>query len=84
MLRVAFLVLAVVVLIALLRGGLRRKRPAPPPTAAPPAVGEPQEMVACAHCGVHLPRSEAVVAPSGTFCGEAHRLQHEQRADADR
>lgn len=33
-----------------------------------------QAMVACAHCGVHLPQSEAVVGPAGNFCSEAHRL----------
>lgn len=30
-------------------------------------------MVECAHCGLHLPRTEALAGPGGTFCSEAHR-----------
>ncbi|MBL8324334.1 MAG: hypothetical protein JNJ89_05180 [Rubrivivax sp.] len=37
--------------------------------------GPPATMVACAHCGVHLPRPDAVQDAQGrSFCGEAHRL----------
>jgi uncharacterized protein len=36
---------------------------------------EPASMVACAHCGVHLPRPDAVLDSQGrVFCGEAHRV----------
>jgi uncharacterized protein len=36
-----------------------------------------EAMVRCAHCGVHLPQSEAIVNPAGRpFCSEEHRLQH--------
>ena len=36
-----------------------------------------QSIVACAHCGVHVPLSEAVVTPDGArFCGQAHRRLH--------
>ena len=34
-----------------------------------------QEMVPCARCGLMLPKSEAVVQGSKTFCGEEHRRQ---------
>jgi uncharacterized protein len=35
----------------------------------------PATMVACAHCGVHLPRPDAVLDVQGrTFCGEPHRV----------
>lgn len=34
-----------------------------------------QAMVACTHCGVHLPRAEAVADAQGKlFCDDAHRL----------
>jgi uncharacterized protein len=34
-----------------------------------------EEMVRCAHCGVHLPQSRAVGnARQGYFCTEEHRL----------
>jgi uncharacterized protein len=83
MLRILLVAVAVVVLIAMLRNTLRRvsgekKRPAPPPA---PQADDPrvEDMVACAHCGVHLPRGEAVAAPDGVlFCGEPHRLAHAQ------
>jgi uncharacterized protein len=35
------------------------------------------KMVACAHCGLHLPQAEAIVADVGgtalPYCSEAHR-----------
>jgi uncharacterized protein len=32
-------------------------------------------MLACSHCGLHLPKTEAVFDAEGRpFCGEAHRL----------
>ena len=33
----------------------------------------PQDMVTCAHCGIHLPRDEAVAGIRGQYCGAAHR-----------
>jgi uncharacterized protein len=40
-----------------------------------PGPAEPTPMLACAHCGVHLPRAEAVSDADGrAYCGEAHRL----------
>lgn len=38
------------------------------------ATGRPQAMVACAHCGLHLPTGDAVHESGRTFCSEAHRL----------
>jgi uncharacterized protein len=36
-----------------------------------------ERMVACAHCGLHVPASDAVVTAAGTgFCSEAHRRLH--------
>jgi uncharacterized protein len=48
---------------------------APPPKAPGAADDGPQAMLACAHCGVHLPTAEAVKDADGRpFCSEAHRL----------
>lgn len=43
--------------------------------ASPPAVGErpAERMVTCAHCGVYLPESDALVAGEHCYCSEAHR-----------
>lgn len=36
-----------------------------------------ESMLQCAHCGIHIPASEAVRDAAGVvFCSEAHRLQH--------
>ncbi len=32
-----------------------------------------QPMVSCAHCGVHLPREDAVAGADGLYCSDAHR-----------
>ena len=32
-----------------------------------------QAMVACRHCGLHLPSSEAVKGPHGVYCSQEHR-----------
>jgi uncharacterized protein len=61
------LVLVVVALVAwiVLRAWLRR------PGRSGAAAAE--DMVACAHCAVNLPRSEAVKAQGRFFCSEEHR-----------
>ena len=34
----------------------------------------PALMVSCAHCGLHLPRDEALPGPeTGFYCSDAHR-----------
>ena len=73
------LVLLVVLVVAwmLLR---RREPPAAPPKEGAAADGKrppaaPQAMLACAHCGMHLPQAEAQMDAAGRpFCSEAHRL----------
>jgi len=47
-----------------------------------PPQDEPvtEDMVRCAHCGVHLPRSESIQAQGLSFCSAAHRDVH-QKAD---
>lgn len=52
-----------------------RKAAPPRPPRARRASGAPSAMVACAHCGMHVPRDEALVAGDGqAYCTEAHRL----------
>ena len=66
---------AVFVLLWLLRGavaGRSSRGAAQPPAAAP------QPIVACAQCGVHLPRDEALPGKGGVFCGDAHRTAFEK------
>ena len=75
----ALLVVAIVVLLWLLRGARRRVSPPPEkPPEMPAQPAEPQPMLSCAHCGLHLPRDEALPGRGGVFCGEAHRKAFEQ------
>lgn len=78
-----FLLLGLFLLVVwLVRGGRRSLPPSADPSPAPDdapaaAASGHEEMVACVHCGVHLPQSEAIAAPAGWFCGQAHRIAHE-------
>ena len=36
-------------------------------------LNEPERVLACAHCGVHVPESEGVRDDSGFYCCEGHR-----------
>ena len=75
------LLIAVIVLFWLLRGSWRRTRrppPSPPPGAKPAETDEPQPMLSCAHCGLHLPRDESLPGRGGVFCGAAHREAFER------
>jgi uncharacterized protein len=74
--KVLLFVLAVVVLLWLVRGSLRRR--GLPPAAKAPPVERPQPMLACAQCGLHLPRDEALPGRGGVFCGDAHRAAFER------
>jgi uncharacterized protein len=64
-------VLAVVLLAWLVLGrGRGAAKPKPPRAPKPAAV---EGMVRCAHCGVHLPASEALATGALHYCSDAHR-----------
>jgi uncharacterized protein len=67
--RLLFL-LAVVIVVYLLLKSYRRK---PPQQDVP---GSAEEMVRCAKCGVHVPRSESIMAGGKFYCSDAHRREH--------
>jgi uncharacterized protein len=49
---------------------------AAPRAPAPPKPGTAvAEMVACKICGLHLPKSEALIGDKGIYCSDAHRRQ---------
>jgi len=73
------LVLAVLVLLWLLQRSLGRARPPRPPgRSGAETPAPPQAMLSCAHCGIHLPRDEALPGRGGVFCGDAHRAAYEK------
>ncbi len=68
-----FLVLLLVVLAVwfLVKGLKKAPRPARERRPAETLAGE--RMVSCAHCGVHLPQSDATAAGTRFYCSEDHR-----------
>jgi uncharacterized protein len=67
--RLLFL-LAVAVLVYLLLKSFRRQ--APKQDASAPV----EDMVRCAQCGVHLPKSESILTGGNFYCCDAHRREH--------
>jgi len=51
-----------------------RERAAKAQQRVPTPPGPPQAMVRCAHCGLHLPATDAISGPGGAvYCSAAHR-----------
>jgi uncharacterized protein len=56
-------------------GGLGQTPPPAPPAKPDAAAALPSQMIACVHCGLHLPQAEAQADAAGRFfCSEAHRV----------
>jgi uncharacterized protein len=67
--RLLVLILLVVLAVWLVRRALRGKATAGEAKKQAEARGE---LVRCAHCGVHLPRSEARQAGGALYCSDEH------------
>jgi uncharacterized protein len=53
-------------------------KPAPGrPSSQEGSKDQPQLMLRCAHCGTHLPQTEAIAGRQGHYCSLAHRQQSE-------
>ena len=73
------LLLFIVALIGVwwIRRALRKPRdeaPGSQPGAAGPQA--PERMLACNHCGLHVPQSEGVTVGERFYCCEEHRRAH--------
>lgn len=67
-----FLLVLVVVLVAVWiwrHNRAEQARAEPPPRRQPPP---PAPMVACRHCGIHLPLDHAVAGTLGYYCSTGH------------
>ena len=64
-------VLTLLAVVWLLRGSRRGDDRIAPTASASAAV---QPMVRCAHCGVHLPQTDAVEHAGQAYCSMRHRL----------
>ena len=80
MIKLLLLLVAVVLVVWWIK---RLTRPDEPPTgpAAPDAGSATaisrESILACVHCGVHVPSSEALMLGDRPFCSEAHRQAHQ-------
>jgi uncharacterized protein len=55
---------------------LKRYRNQPPKVDTPVSS---EDMVSCAQCGVHQPKSESVASGNQHFCCDEHRRQYESK-----
>jgi len=70
--KLLLIVIVAAVAYCFIRSHARRlARSQPPP---PPAAGE--DMVRCAQCGVHLPKSESITTRGSYYCCDEHRRLH--------
>jgi len=74
MAKIILLVLGLLLVYWLLKGYRRRVDRAGP--KAPPAV-DAENMVQCAQCGVHLPRSESITTQGSFYCSAEHQRAHQ-------
>ena len=65
--------LVLLAVIAVVYALWRSQRRPPPPPVQRPGGAPLQDMVACAHCGVHLPKDDALWKDGRGYCSRAHR-----------
>ena len=75
--KLVVVLIALLLLVWLLLGSARRRTKSnqyaqPRSRSSRPAVSV-EGMIACAHCGVHLPSSAALLARGNAYCSAAHR-----------
>jgi uncharacterized protein len=72
-----FWALFIVLLIWLMRGKKHVAKGSSGTNASARPANGAEAMRQCAHCGMYVPESEAVVTAAGkVFCSEEHRLRH--------
>ena len=67
MARLILLAAAIAVFVWLVRRAAQGR-----PGGGPPPPGAPADLVACAHCGVLVPRGESREAAGARYCSDAH------------
>ena len=73
MFRFLFIVIAILLVALVVRTLLQTSRR----TDSRPKSLPERDTVRCGHCGVHLPREDAVAAGGAYFCSEKHRIEHQ-------
>jgi uncharacterized protein len=65
--------LFILLLVLIVIWAVKRTRVGKPTQSSPTEKPSPTEMVACSHCGIHLPHAEAVSGQKGAYCSTEHR-----------
>ncbi|MYN15060.1 hypothetical protein GSY71_18140 [Pusillimonas sp. TS35] len=65
------LIIGIMLLVRIIAHNKARSAANAAPRPAPKA-GPSETMVRCEHCGIHLPRSEAVLIGGHTWCSQEH------------
>jgi uncharacterized protein len=65
------------IILLIVLGGIWWIRQQRKPKSPPAKSTGPLEMVACMHCGTHVPENEATQGAKGAYCSPAHRETHE-------
>jgi uncharacterized protein len=68
-----YLVLLVVLVVAVGIWRSRRAADASAPKPPPAPLALPQHMLACAHCGIHIPQAEALMSDGHAYCSDQHQ-----------
>lgn len=69
-----YLLVALVLLIAFHIWRSKRRKASPPAAKKSHSLAKPEPMVCCAHCGTHLPASDAVMGEEQTpYCNTQHQ-----------
>jgi len=73
LLTILVLGILVYLIVNRLRHGAQREVAPPRENRGRAATGVPEDMVRCAVCGVHLPRSESFTSRGQFYCSDEHR-----------
>ena len=73
--KLVVVLIAVLLLVWLLLGSSRRRARDARPGAAAQPPSQAEGMVACAHCGVHLPNDRALQCTGQWYCSQQHLEQ---------
>jgi uncharacterized protein len=74
-LKFLLLVLGLVVAYWIFKAYKRKLKGGPPRSAG---TGGGEDMVRCAQCGVHMPRSESLMSGEAFYCTPEHRRLHQK------
>ncbi|RYH63682.1 MAG: hypothetical protein EON54_07610 [Alcaligenaceae bacterium] len=70
-----YVLLAVLLVVAWAIWRNQRRKPHETVKPRPPVALPVDNMVACAHCGMHVPQSEALLHEEQTYCSRNHLHQ---------